>query len=225
MRLVVGVTGATGAPIAVRVLELLHAMPEVEVHLVMSRWAVSTLELETGLAAADLNALADVHYRTGDQAAAISSGSFHTDGMVIVPCSMKTLAGIRTGYADTLIARAADVTLKERRPLVLVPREMPLSEIHLDNMLALSRMGARIRIPDDVDPFVFLFSESAARAVVAVSNEQAVAFIDYCTHLGLPATEIGLVTAGDALEFTGQFAISLDDLHEAHTRTIPALFA
>ena len=88
-----------------------------------------------------------------------------------------------------------------------------------------SRMGARIRIPDDVDPFVFLFSESAARAVVAVSNEQAVAFIDYCTHLGLPATEIGLVTAGDALEFTGQFAISLDDLHEAHTRTIPALFA
>ena len=147
MRLVVGVTGATGAPIAVRVLELLHAMPEVEVHLVMSRWAVSTLELETGLAAADLNALADVHYRTGDQAAAISSGSFHTDGMVIVPCSMKTLAGIRTGYADTLIARAADVTLKERRPLVLVPREMPLSEIHLDNMLALSRMGARIVPP------------------------------------------------------------------------------
>ena len=88
-----------------------------------------------------------------------------------------------------------------------------------------SRLGARIRIPDDVDPFVFLFSESAARAVVAVSNEQAVAFIDFCTHLGLPATEIGLVTAGAALEFSELFAIGLDELHEAHTRTIPALFA
>ncbi len=147
MRLVVGVTGATGAPIAVRVLQLLRAIPDVEVHLVLSRWAHSTLELETGLTAKDLIALADVHYRTGDQTAPIASGSFRTDGMLIVPCSMKTLAGIRTGYTDTLITRAADVTLKERRPLVLVPREMPLSEIHLDNMLALARMGVSIVPP------------------------------------------------------------------------------
>ncbi len=88
-----------------------------------------------------------------------------------------------------------------------------------------SRLGARVQIPYDVDPFVFLFSESAARAVVATSNEQAGAFIDYCTHLGLPVAEIGLVTEGSALEFTGQFTIGLEDLREAHTRTIPALFA
>jgi 4-hydroxy-3-polyprenylbenzoate decarboxylase len=88
-----------------------------------------------------------VTYSWNDQGAAISSGSFRIDGMIVAPCSMKTLAGIRTGYADGLIPRAADVTLKERRPLVLVPRETPLSEIHLDNMLALSRMGARIVPP------------------------------------------------------------------------------
>ena len=147
MRLVVGMTGATGAPLAVRVMQLLRSIPGMEVHLVLSRWAHTTLELETGLTAADLVAMADVHYRTGDQTAAISSGSFRTDGMVVVPCSMKTLAGIRSGYSDTLIGRAADVTIKERRPLVLVPREMPLSEIHLENMLALARMGVRIVPP------------------------------------------------------------------------------
>ncbi|MDP2013462.1 MAG: AIR synthase related protein, partial [Actinomycetota bacterium] len=88
-----------------------------------------------------------------------------------------------------------------------------------------SRLGARIRIPEDVDPFVFLFSESAARAVVAASGLLAGAFIDYCSHLGLPVTEIGLVTAGDSLEFSGHFTIGLEELREAHTRTIPALFA
>lgn len=86
-------------------------------------------------------------YGPGDQAAAISSGSYHTDGMVIMPCSMKTIAGIRAGYADGLVGRATDVTLKERRRLVLVPRETPLNEIHLENMLALSRMGVRIVSP------------------------------------------------------------------------------
>ena len=95
----------------------------------------------------EVGKLADVVYGPGDQAAAISSGSFLTAGMVIVPCSMKTLAGIRTGYADGLIARAADVCLKERRRLVLVPRETPLSDVHLENMLALSRMGATIFPP------------------------------------------------------------------------------
>ncbi|GAA4833835.1 non-oxidative hydroxyarylic acid decarboxylases subunit B [Saccharopolyspora rosea] len=142
MRLIVGMTGATGAPFGVRLLEALGRLPDVETHLVMSRWARTTIELETGYSAREVAKLADVVHGSGDQAASISSGSFRTDGMVIAPCSMKTLAGIRAGYADGLVGRAADVVLKERRRLVLVPRETPLSEIHLENMLALSRMGA-----------------------------------------------------------------------------------
>jgi 4-hydroxy-3-polyprenylbenzoate decarboxylase len=147
MRLIVGITGATGAVFGVRLLERLHELADIETHLVLSRWARVTIELETGLSAREVGALADVTYSADDQAAAISSGSFRTDGMVIVPCSMKTLAGIRAGYADALIGRAADVVLKERRPLVVVPRETPLSEIHLENMLALTRMGVRIVPP------------------------------------------------------------------------------
>ena len=142
MRLIVGVTGATGAPLGVRLLEMLRAVPDVETHLVMSRWARTTIELETPYTHREVAKLADVVHGSGDQAASISSGSFRTDGMVIAPCSMKTLAGIRAGYADGLVGRAADVVLKERRKLVLVPRETPLSEIHLENMLALTRMGA-----------------------------------------------------------------------------------
>ncbi|GAB3698753.1 non-oxidative hydroxyarylic acid decarboxylases subunit B [Saccharopolyspora tripterygii] len=147
MRLVVGMTGATGAPLGVRLLEQLRELPEVETHLVLSRWARATVELETGLRVKEIGELADVVHNPDDQGASISSGSYRTHGMVIVPCSMKTLAGIRSGYADGLVARAADVTIKERRPLVIVPRETPLSEIHLENMLALSRMGARIVPP------------------------------------------------------------------------------
>ena len=142
VRLIVGMTGATGAPLGVRLLEVLRDLDDVETHLVMSRWARTTIELETAYSVREVAKLADVVYGPGDQAAAISSGSFLTAGMVIVPCSMKTLAGIRTGYADGLIARAADVCLKERRRLVLVPRETPLNDVHLENMLALSRMGA-----------------------------------------------------------------------------------
>ncbi|MBJ6998574.1 UbiX family flavin prenyltransferase [Streptomyces sp. CRPSP2-6A1] len=147
MRLIVGMTGATGAVLGVRFLQTLAELPEVETHLVLSRWARTTIELETGLSADAVGELADVVHRPEDQGAVISSGSFRTDGMVIVPCSMKTLAGIRAGYADGLVGRAADVVLKERRPLVLVPRETPLSEIHLENMLMLSRMGVRIVPP------------------------------------------------------------------------------
>ncbi|MGW1466590.1 non-oxidative hydroxyarylic acid decarboxylases subunit B [Streptomyces sp. NPDC002308] len=147
MRLIVGMTGATGAAIGVRLLENLAELPDVETHLVLSRWARATIELETGRPVAEVNALADVVHSPDDQGATISSGSFRTDGMVIVPCSMKTLAGIRAGYAEGLVARAADVVLKERRRLVLVPRETPLSEIHLENMLALARMGVRIVPP------------------------------------------------------------------------------
>ena len=142
MRLIIGITGATGAPFGVRLLELLRDFADVETHLVLSKWARSTIELETPYTAREVADLADVSHGSGDQAAAISSGSFRTDGMIIAPCSMKTLAGIRTGYSDNLLLRAADVVLKERRKLVLVPRETPLSEIHLDNMLALARMGA-----------------------------------------------------------------------------------
>ncbi|HEY4459673.1 MAG TPA: non-oxidative hydroxyarylic acid decarboxylases subunit B [Pseudonocardiaceae bacterium] len=147
MRLIVGMTGATGAVLGVRLLEQLAEMPAVHTHLVISRWARSTLELETGRSTREVGALADVVYSPDDQGAAISSGSFRVDGMVIVPCSMKTVAGIRAGYANTLIGRAADVVIKEHRPLVLVPRETPLSEIHLENMLALTRMGVRIVPP------------------------------------------------------------------------------
>ncbi|WP_399082425.1 non-oxidative hydroxyarylic acid decarboxylases subunit B [Streptomyces sp. BBFR2] len=147
MRLIVGITGATGAVFGIRLLQALRETPGVETHLILSRWARATIELETGYTARDVAALADVTHGPEDQGAAVSSGSFRTDGMVIAPCSMKTLAGIRTGYAEGLIARAADVVLKERRRLVLVPRETPLSELHLENMLALARMGARIVPP------------------------------------------------------------------------------
>ncbi|WP_029590964.1 non-oxidative hydroxyarylic acid decarboxylases subunit B [Franconibacter pulveris] len=147
MRLIVGMTGATGAPLGVALLKTLRKMPEVETHLVMSKWAKTTIELETPYSAWEVAALADVVHSPADQAATISSGSFHTDGMIVIPCSMKTLAGIRAGYAEGLVGRAADVVLKEGRKLVLVPREMPLSTIHLENMLALSRMGVAMVPP------------------------------------------------------------------------------
>lgn len=147
MRLIVGMTGATGAPLGVALLQALRKMPEVEIHLVMSKWAKTTIELETPYSARDVTGLADFCHSPADQAATISSGSFRTDGMIVIPCSMKTLAGIRAGYADGLVGRAADVVLKEGRKLVLVPREMPLSTVHLENMLALSRMGVAIVPP------------------------------------------------------------------------------
>jgi flavin prenyltransferase len=145
--MILGMTGATGAVFGVELLRRLRNEPDVETHLVLSQWARTTIHLETRLSAREVAALADVTYSWNDQGASIASGSFPVAAMIIVPCSMKTLAGIRTGYADGLIGRAADVTLKERRRLILVPRESPLSEIHLENMLALARMGARIVPP------------------------------------------------------------------------------
>ncbi|MEW1776666.1 non-oxidative hydroxyarylic acid decarboxylases subunit B [Streptomyces sp. NPDC086777] len=147
MRLVVAMTGATGAVFGVRLLQHLAELPSVETHLVLSRWARTTIELETGLTVREVTALADEVYAPEDQGARISSGSFRTGGMVIAPCSMKTVAGIRAGYAEGLVGRAADVVLKERGRLVLVARETPLSDIHLENMLALSRMGVTIMPP------------------------------------------------------------------------------
>ncbi|MGI5228024.1 UbiX family flavin prenyltransferase [Actinoallomurus sp. CA-142502] len=146
MRLVVGMTGATGAIIGVRLLTALREL-DVETHLVVSRWARATITEETPYTVREVTSLASVSYPPDDQGAAISSGSFRTDGMVVVPCSMKTVAGIRTGYANDLIGRAADVTLKERRRLVLLARETPLSTIHLENLLALSQMGATVLPP------------------------------------------------------------------------------
>ena len=162
MRLIVAMTGATGAPLGVRLLEVLRDLPEVETHLILSKWGRANVELETSWKVEDVVALADVVHAPGDQAAPISSGSFLTDGMIVVPCSMKTLAGIRTGYSDDLIGRAADVCLKERRKLLLVPRETPFNEVHLDNMLALSRMGVVIfppvpawyNLPESIDDMV-----------------------------------------------------------------------
>lgn len=139
-------TGATGAIYAVRLLELLRPI-EVETHLVMSRWAVRTLLHETSYSRADVEALADVVYNINDQGAAIASGSFLTAGMIIAPCSMRSLAAIAHGLGEHLVHRAADVVLKERRRLLLAVREAPLSDIHLENMLRLSRMGAIICPP------------------------------------------------------------------------------
>ncbi|MFL9891811.1 UbiX family flavin prenyltransferase [Paraburkholderia sp. RL17-383-BIF-A] len=145
-RIVVGITGATGAPVAVRILKFLRDM-DVQVHLVVSQWARATLQQECGISVRALSEYAHTVHDARDQGASISSGSFHTDGMIIVPCSMKTLAAIRVGYADNLIARSADVTLKERRKLIIVARETPLSSIHLENMLHLSNLGAVIFPP------------------------------------------------------------------------------
>ena len=146
MRIVVGITGASGAIYGIRALEALNKL-SVETHLILSRWARTTIATETGCPIEKVEALASTVYHHDNQAAAVSSGSFKTDGMIIAPCSMKTLAAIRIGYADSLITRAADVTLKERRKLVLLARESPFSEIHLENMLALTRMGAVIFPP------------------------------------------------------------------------------
>lgn len=143
IRIIVGVTGASGAPFAVRLMQTLHGMDDVETHLVMSGWARSSIGIETPYSVQQVSAMADVTYKLEEQGAAISSGSFQTAGMIVVPCSMRTLAAIRYGLADNLVCRAADVVLKEGRRLVLVPRETPLNTIHLENMLALSRMGAR----------------------------------------------------------------------------------
>ena len=145
-RLIVAITGATGAIYGVRVLQRLRAAGA-ETHLVMSRWGARTLLHETSWSREQVEALASASYAPADMGAVISSGSFRTDGMIIAPCSAKTLGGIAHGYGDNLVHRAADVVLKERRRLVLVVREAPLSEIHLENMLKLSRMGAVILPP------------------------------------------------------------------------------
>jgi 4-hydroxy-3-polyprenylbenzoate decarboxylase len=145
-RLIVGITGASGSIFAIRLLEALRGT-HIETHLVLSQWAARTLVHETEYSVQQVQELATERYAIGDVGAAIASGSFVTAGMVIVPCSMRTLGAIAHGVGDNLIHRAADVVLKERRRLVLAVREAPLNEIHLENMLKLARMGVSICPP------------------------------------------------------------------------------
>lgn len=145
-RIIVGITGASGAIYGVRVLERLRELP-VETHLIVSRWARVTIEHETDYTFNQVKKLADVVHSEDDQAATVSSGSFLTEGMLIAPCSTKTLAAIANGFSYNLICRAADVVLKERRRLVVAVRETPLHAAHLKNMLALTEMGATIAPP------------------------------------------------------------------------------
>lgn len=146
-RLIVGISGASGAIYGVRLLQVLQSVEGVESHLVMSQAARQTLSLETDLSLRDVQALADVVHDARDIAASISSGSFKTAGMVILPCSIKTLSGIVHSYTDSLLTRAADVVLKERRPLVLCVRETPLHLGHLRLMTQAAELGAVIMPP------------------------------------------------------------------------------
>lgn len=146
-RLIVGMTCASGAPITVEILRQLKRHPDIETHFVCTSNASLTLKQETDLSIDDLYSLADVVYDNQNIGAAIASGTFPTAGMIVVPCSMKTAAGIICGYSDSLLLRAADVTIKEGRKLVLVPRETPLSPIHLRNLYELSRIGVAIVPP------------------------------------------------------------------------------
>ncbi len=146
-RIIVAITGATGAVYGTRLLQLLGAIPGIETHLVLSDAAVLTLKEEVGMQRRDVEALAHVHHKNGNIGATIASGSFQADAMVIAPCSMKTLAAVAHGLSDNLIARAADVTLKERRRLILMVRETPFNLAHLRNMTAVTEMGGIIFPP------------------------------------------------------------------------------
>lgn len=147
MRIIVGITGATGVQMGVRCLEALALFPEVETSLIISRGAETVIRCETDFSLEDIQAKANVIYSCEDMAAKISSGSYQTAGMIVMPCSMKTLSGIANGYDSNLIVRAADVCLKENRKVVLVPRETPLNTIQVRNMLRASEAGCTIVPP------------------------------------------------------------------------------
>jgi flavin prenyltransferase len=147
LRIVVGITGASGVIYGMRLLERLRAQPEVEIHLILTRSGEKTLHLEMGLAAADARELADCSYSLEDIGARLASGSFRTDAMVVAPCSIHTMSAIASGITGNLLVRAADVTLKERRRLILMVRETPFHLGHLRTMTALAEMGAIIAPP------------------------------------------------------------------------------
>jgi 4-hydroxy-3-polyprenylbenzoate decarboxylase len=146
-RLIVAITGATGAVYGVRLLQQLAATPGIETHLIISDAASLTLHQEVGMQRRDVEALAQVVHKNRDVGASIASGSFQSDGMIVAPCSMKTLAAVALGLSDNLVARAADVVLKERRRLVLMVRETPFNLAHLRNMTAVTEMGGIIFPP------------------------------------------------------------------------------
>jgi len=161
VRLIVAITGASGVVYGKRLLEVLREK-DVETHLIISKAAEKVIKHELKMAKEHMEKLADHFYDSDDWSAPIVSGSFKTDGMIIIPCSMKTLAGIAHGYSDNLVSRAADVTLKEKRKLILVPRETPLNVVHLRNMTALAELGVMIvpampayyNKPEDIDDLV-----------------------------------------------------------------------
>ncbi|AVR94446.1 UbiX family flavin prenyltransferase [Pseudoduganella armeniaca] len=184
-RIVIAITGATGAVYGVRLLQTLRALnapgvPRIETHLVISDAAVLTLHEETGMARRDVEALADIVHKPHNVGATIASGSYQTDAMVIAPCSMKTLAAVAHGLSDNLIARAADVTLKERRRLVLMVRETPFNLAHLRNMTAVTEMGGIVfpplpsfyHKPQTIDDIV---DHTVARVVDLLGLEQPAA--------------------------------------------------
>ena len=146
-RLIIGITGATGVIYAVRLLQVLRESTQIETHLIISEAGIMSLHQEVGMKKKELEALADVIYNVRDIGAAIASGSFPTMGMIVAPCSMKTLASVGLGLSENLISRAADVTLKERRRLVMLVRETPLNLAHLRNMTAVTEMGGIIFPP------------------------------------------------------------------------------
>jgi 4-hydroxy-3-polyprenylbenzoate decarboxylase len=179
-RIVVAITGATGAVYGVRLLQRLGACPGVETHLVVSDAATLTLHQEVGLQKRDVEALAHVVHRNREIGASIASGSFQTDGMVIAPCSMKTLAAVAHGLSDNLITRAADVILKERRRLVLMVRETPFNLAHLRNMTAVTEMGGIVfpplpsfyNLPASIDEMV---DHTAARVMDLLGVDNSLA--------------------------------------------------
>ncbi len=176
-RIIIGASGASGLPILVKILEIIKKEDGISSALIMTESAKLTLEYETGKKAEDIISLADEVFSVNDIGAGPASGSFHTDGMIIVPCSMKTLAGVHSGYAENLLLRAADVTIKEKRPLVLAVRESPLSPIHLRNMQELSILSnvhiippmlSFYQKPESIDDMVY---QVAARLLVPFGIE------------------------------------------------------
>lgn len=147
MRLIVGISGASGVILGYEMLKALKLLPDCEVHLVVTEGAVKNFECETDLTVQDVCTLADVVHSNKNMAASISSGSFKTDGMIVIPCSMKTVAGIAAGYTDNLLLRSADVCLKEGRKVVILPREMPLSRLHLRNIKEAADYGCIVVPP------------------------------------------------------------------------------
>ena len=169
-RLIIGITGATGAIYGVRMLQVLKSQPEWETHLVISAAGLVNLKHELDMSRKQLSELADITHSIHDIAATIASGGFKTEGMIIAPCSMKTLAAVAHGFGDNLISRSADVVLKERRQLVIMPRETPLHLVHIRNMAIVTEMGGIIFLPvpafyNKTDSIMAMVNETVGRVL------------------------------------------------------------